>query len=385
MTKTFLQIRTEVPEASLYPEEISDLDKALIADWFDDRHVNDDDKFCKQFKRQISKEYGQYLQLVRIDPDHASYDWLVQNYKESLTQAKRTPNLSTVTTGNVTGTKTIGLEEGRQVTDGGTESHDRNGYDLHTQNVTETDSGSVQEYSNAQNPVQKTTVRTHPGRKVKSAVSSDATTHTSQGEQNVNLSKNNPMSISYANGVVGQGQMVGHADWVDTEAAGVGSATTPILDWHTASTQDETNRINNSFTHDISDPTKNYTETDETYSGTDQDVVTDAGEHDKDHSNTKVYTGEKDRAEYNSGNVTTFGKTVNTTMNIDTSITDGKDSNTTVAQTGVEDAETKVWYTGRQEAPADILERAKKFIESTCAFDFLYERLNVCFAGFYDV
>ena len=333
----------------------------------------------------IAKEYGQYLSLVRIDPDFAKYDWLVQNYQEAQRYNKRTPNLTTSTTGHSTGTKTINLDEDRTVTDGGTDTHAKTGYDLHEQNMTYTDNTTTEDSSNASNPAGKRTTTTHPNRNVKTSVSADNTSHTSQGSQEVALSKDNPMSISYTNGVTGQGQEVGHADWVDTETAGVSSATTPNLDWHTATRQDENNSINNSFTHDISDPTKNYTDLNETYTGTDQVDTQDYGQRDHVVSGTKTSQGENDRATYNSTNTITHGKTQTVSMGVDTSITDGKEDTGSVVQTGTEEGLTQSIFTGRHEAPADILERAKRFIENTNAFDFLYNALNPCFMGFYDV
>ena len=67
---------------NLYPSQIEQTDREMINDWFDFRYVCDDEKFPVFFKRYLNLYYNRYLELQRLEPGYAKYDWLVNNYLE---------------------------------------------------------------------------------------------------------------------------------------------------------------------------------------------------------------------------------------------------------------------------------------------------------------
>lgn len=80
--KTFAEILTETTAQALYPEHIDEATRQTIFEWFQFRVVCDDQKFPVFFRRVLVRDYPRYLELLRIQPDPAKYDWFVENYLE---------------------------------------------------------------------------------------------------------------------------------------------------------------------------------------------------------------------------------------------------------------------------------------------------------------
>lgn len=83
---TFTEMIQKNP--NLWPDYVSEIDKQTIINWFQFREVGDDLKFPIFFKRELDRTYNRYLEMVRIEPGKASYDWFVINYNESLNQSE---------------------------------------------------------------------------------------------------------------------------------------------------------------------------------------------------------------------------------------------------------------------------------------------------------
>lgn len=64
--------------------EIDELTKTFIYDWFQDREVNSDTHFARDFKRELNKDLWQYYQYLRIQL--TDFDPLVADYYEDYLQ-----------------------------------------------------------------------------------------------------------------------------------------------------------------------------------------------------------------------------------------------------------------------------------------------------------
>lgn len=95
MNQTFQQI---LNNGYTFPDNIDEPTQELIKEWFQYRQVADNNKFIPWFNRSLNLNYSYYRQLLRIDPTVSDYDWLIENYKESLYNSEKT--------GKTTGTDT---------------------------------------------------------------------------------------------------------------------------------------------------------------------------------------------------------------------------------------------------------------------------------------
>lgn len=108
-TLTFKEY-TEKNNALYAGTNVSELDRATIADWFNLRVVCDDDNFGTFFRRVINRDYPRYLQLMRVQPgiDGTSYDWMVQEYSAAInsvtSQVKNSGTDTVETSGSTSGT-----------------------------------------------------------------------------------------------------------------------------------------------------------------------------------------------------------------------------------------------------------------------------------------
>lgn len=86
MNLTFQQIMTN---GYSFPDTIDPATQDLIKEWFQFREVADNKKFVFWFNRSLNLNYPYYKQLLRIDPTVSDYDWLIENYKESLYNSEK--------------------------------------------------------------------------------------------------------------------------------------------------------------------------------------------------------------------------------------------------------------------------------------------------------
>lgn len=87
MNQTFQQI---LNNGYTFPTDIDKPTQELIKEWFQYRQVADNNKFIPWFNRSLNLNYPYYRQLLRIDPTVSNYDWLIENYKESLYNSEKT-------------------------------------------------------------------------------------------------------------------------------------------------------------------------------------------------------------------------------------------------------------------------------------------------------
>lgn len=116
-TKTLAQI---IEEGYQFPNIIPNSLQETITDWFALRHVSDDENFERYFNRILNRDYHRYNELIRIEAgvgeiNNTAYDWLVNSYleRETITDTQNSADgTSTETmTGAVTDTFTPRAEK----------------------------------------------------------------------------------------------------------------------------------------------------------------------------------------------------------------------------------------------------------------------------------
>lgn len=99
MTLTLTTLNKYIAAGNTLPDILDEPTKTLVTDWFGARYVNKD-KFSVYMERQCNLDYPRYLQMLRVDPISAKYDWFVEFYKEH--KSTTTGTGSDVSTGKTT-------------------------------------------------------------------------------------------------------------------------------------------------------------------------------------------------------------------------------------------------------------------------------------------
>lgn len=167
-----------------------------IEEWFDAREVVDDDMFDIYLTRVLNRDYGRYMELLRIEPGYARYDWLVNRYNEW-----RTWGTDNTATGN-DNTKTYGMNLERKHGTSETAETLTSGGDYHEHT----------EYGGSDTNTINDRTRETSGSTTPNAGSTVVTDSKA-------VDKSNPYSESYENAVAG---------------------VIPALDWKTSSSQGQT-------------------------------------------------------------------------------------------------------------------------------------------------
>lgn len=186
-------------DPNVWPEAVTDDLKLTIEDWFDNREVVDNYTFDIYFRRIINRDLSRYLELLRIEPGYAKYDWLVNRYTERMTWG------DDHTTESADSKTTYGqnIERSKGTTTNGESTQNGGSYHEHTQY-----GGS--DSTEAVNKKTDTTTSNTPG--AGTITSSDSSA----------VAKDNPYSVSYSNAEAGK---------------------IPALDWQTTSTQSQTDGV----------------------------------------------------------------------------------------------------------------------------------------------
>lgn len=323
--KTFADI---ISEGYTYPDIIPDDLQAVIYDWYKYRNVCDDEKFGDFFTRLLYRDYNQYDQLLRIEAGVSQYDWLVTKYHELQRQ--------TTGTETSTGETTKQSENGQTVndnilyTDIKTRGVSSQGSDTDSENKTVTIDGDEHTITDID---------------TETTDNIDTTIDRTNSTDTKTMAKDTPMSIEYAG------------------ATGIPSA----LDWRTASAQGEESQTGTS--QDVTDTDRTITGTDDrdvrkTTDRTDETTRTASGTdaHGETESVSNIRTGEN-------------GRTIAGT---------GSETDTVTGETENE-ATIREIMTGHDGQIANILERAKQYIITTNAWEWLAGQIDTVFMGVYDV
>lgn len=358
---TFQEMRTKNP--NLYPNQIEELDREMINNWFDSRKVCDDDKFETFFKRQLNLYYSKYLEMQRIEPGYAHYDWLVNQYLEVQRKNTGSSENSANSTNNATNNLTI--------TNNLTNTTENSGKD------TGTNSGNNSSNSTITNNLEdrNNTIITNKNNQTQtnSSTSSDTNKTTVVGSDlndTRNVSKNLPLTSSNIGHqdfnlgspeetIVTVNQIVS-LDFTDATSQSETSSTTGSL-----SNQNSLNKGNSSSTISYTgDPDKNETNATYTKTGT----VTNSGS-DTSSSTNEIKYG-KIEITTNTGSVGNSGTSNNTSEEKSTS----KNENLEQMQ-----------QSGRSGNIAEILAESYEFIKGSPAFLWLKSKLEEVFIGVYDI
>lgn len=337
--KTFKEV---IDGGYTYPESIPADLQAVIYDWFQYRYVNDNDRFETFFTRLLLRDYEQYNQLLRIEPGISKYDWLVTEYEElqrksdSTQTTAKTGNTSTTKSETTSGTESQTIDTNR--TETGTDGNTRTLTDASTERVIDTIDDSTT-YT-----IDETTSNNRSG---------NQTTDNETNTDNQTLTRALPMSTTYGSG---------------------GASGFPAgLNWETASGQEETkgNR---------------------TDGGSITSSETGGGTRNAD--NVTVLDGDRQRNVTHGGTITTVDSGTDSVTVDETKEVSGTKSGTlqgsgSVTETGsgsVEGSDTiRQIRTGRNGQIANVLTRAKEYIQTSNAWEWLAGRIETCFMGIYEV
>jgi hypothetical protein len=358
--------------------EIDEITKTFIFDWFQDREVNSDTHFARDFKRELNKDLWQYYQYLRIqltdfDPLVADY---FEDYVQNRTEGDETgTNDQTKTPGGLLKERTLTFNNER-VTEGGSDV--RRPLTTETQTTTkgitkttEVTPGAVIEESGRDVITPQTTDTQTTTRGISETTQSTpgAIIEVKQGIKQVD--KAQPVSLSYAGATAGE---------------------VPDLDWTTASAQSQNEQIQ------VTTP-KGGSDTTTVTPSNGQDVVTNAktGTETKEYTKTTTPLRGHDTTVETPGNgqdVVTNAKTGTDTQEYGkTSTKSGGHTETeslALAKDEVIDQDTtkhnesssenKRRHTGRTGMlPQWALQKAREYIAGTTAYDFLYNALQPCF------
>lgn len=352
-TKTLAEI---LSDGYVYPEGVDDLTKATIFDWFQYRHVTDNERFGTYFNRVLDRDYHRYRQMMRVEPGvqgdsgtYTNFDWLVTEYLERLEQREyngtreedNTVEISGTSSG--TGSQTHGGTT-RTVTDGsGSTTHGLTVTSSST-NTGETDSTSHDDSAS--------TAETRAGALSRTQPNSQSYTSTQMSANDNRRGYINDKTEGYNAGEKAEPQGGWSDDDAESHTVGLHKGF-PDLDIKNPTSSSDTHTTAASIG---SNKGSNHSETSDTASSTTANSGTDRTTHEND---TTV----------------THGQTVSTTNSGTTSQDTTGHSESTDESTGT----TKTRHTGRNGEIAEILTKAKGYIESTSAWDWFRGQLETCF------
>ena len=338
-----------------FPTTVDDALKSTIYDWFQYREVCDDTKFNVMFNRVLNQSMRKYNELLRIQPGqpftvdnvihYVNYDWLIQNYKESLATGS--------VSGSTSGTKTLERTGGGQDTETtrtqGTVVTDKDTTDGNTRTFNETTRTDIDRDTSASNTK---TYNERTQTDIDRDISNSSSSSGSSSDNDMSLGKASPQSVSYAGATSG---MPSHLDWSYPGSQAESKSTGTTSDTSSGSSSEDTDQ-------------------DTIHTGT----VSDSGTGTEDVDQTVTHTGTVTDAGAGTDDTTvTHNLTVTKTIQHGLDDTDEETSSGTHA----EESENKILESGRNIDTATLLQNAKEFILGSSAWDYLYGRIDTCFQG----
>ena len=360
-TKTLAQI---IEEGYRYPDYIPESLQQTINDWYALRNVVDDEKFPRYFNRVLGRDYHRYNELLRIEAgmgelDGTAYDWLVNSYleKEVVTDTSSTKD-GTVTekmTGKVTDTFTPTVEKVIEMSGednyGKTETVNRgfkrinSGTDQTTVNYGRTDTTEGTGHEN--NATSNDAIATATAKATPASVLTNSYNTGNNGEAYA-TSDSNQISVE-----------MGDMDVWDSELASPTSISQGV-DHSLTQTGIARDTYN---TNTASGSDVNSLQHGHVVADTDNGTTKQGGKDTKSSTTIESYLGDNvTEKDYNTTN-----KTTNDSVENGNSI-------------------TREIYTGRNgENMATALEKAKNYIQTTSAWEWLSKQLEPCFMAVYDI
>lgn len=325
-----------------------------IIDWFQFRHVSDNDRFPVYFNRQVKLYQNQYLNYLRIES--TEIDPMVVEYMERQ-----------ILRDSVTDTKTLGTDSNssdntntRTITNSGS---DKTTMNTNRSNTTELSTNMDDTVTHGgEDKTEAQSVDSGENKTTENSINNASTTVTTDG---TTLTSITPDSAIYPTKTVTKEdgstyQIAAYPDdlnWQyvsNQQQARNASHTTSGAEVLTTTGEEKSNSTTSStsveYGHTIQTNGSNYSNGEEEITGTDET------------------TNE-------------FGRVVSESMG-----EQGKSTSThdTTVGTNIND-DTRERYTGRHEAPQDLLSRARTYIVQTNAFRWFLEKLDPCFLWVYDI
>lgn len=352
-TKTFSQYLVENP--ALYDGiDIDESTKLAITEWFGLRYVCDDKNFSRFFRRNLQLNLRRYNEVLRIET--AKYDWFVYNYNEKLINFESTENNASgrnlksndTQTETLNSTRTPNLTE----TNGGSRTITRTPNLATTEEYTDNkaDTGTIQTQLNKTNSFNGTTEDS-------GTANSTVNTTTSSNSNTKALNSSLPNSISFT---------------------GSSEGNFPSFNWKTASAMNESKGNDTSSSNSTSNGS-NSTTTTTNNTTTDAGTTTQTNNLNTENSGSKTINQSGNETELVSDNLTKSYTGNETTTGNNSKIyssdrTENINDNRNIA------TETKDIETGRNgKSPADVIYETVKVIYNTSSFEWLKEKLEVCF------
>ena len=358
---TFQEMRTKNP--NIYPNQIEELDREMINTWFDFRQVCDDDKFETFFKRQLNLYYSKYLEMQRIEPGYAHYDWLVNQYLEVQRKNTGSSENSANSTNNAINNLTITNNLTNKTENSGKDTGSNSG--INSSNLTITN--NLEDRNN--------TIITNKNNQTQTNTSNSSDTNkTTMVGSDLNdtrsVSKNLPLTSSN----------IGHQDFnLGSQEETIVTVNQIVnLDFTDASTQSESSSTTGSLSNQNSLNT-----------GNSSSIISYTGDPDKNETNaTYTKTGtvtNSDSGTSSSTNEIKYGK-IETTTNTGTVGNSGTSNNTSEEKsTSKNENLEQMQQTGRSGNIAEILSESYEFIKGSPAFLWLKSKLEEVFIGVYDI
>lgn len=342
-----------------YPSTVDALTQATITDWFQFRRVTDNAKFGTYFNRVLNRDYHRYRQLMRIEAGvqgdtgiYTNFDWLVTEYLER--QEKREYNESR--TESSTGLNETTKSGSTNTTHGGTTklAIDDSGSTTHGLSTTTTNTSNstsnTEENSNSGN-----TTETRAGALTRNQPNAQSYT---SNEMNANDSRRG--YITDTNNGFNVGEKVFNTGDTETDSSYTVALhrNFPDLDIKNPTSSSDAHTTVGAIASNKGESETTATDTTTgTTANSGTDRTTNTGEH-----------------------ITTHGETIGTT---DTGTGRESTSGSSTGEVG-SDGLTQTQHTGRNGEIADILTRAKAYIQSTSAWDWFRGQLETCFMACLD-
>lgn len=300
-----------------------------INEWFDSRHVCDNDNFIRFFQRVLKRDYHRYNELLRIEAGaqfeaRAGYDWLVNSYLEKEIAADH----------NSSG------ENGRTITT--------------TPRVkTSTDSFLSISFGSTSTLTHGLKSETTYGRKDEGSTENLTDEGSANSTNSTAANKAMPASVAapYVDSSLSDVELSGGVDIQLTQ--GNNDSFNSELSTPSAIAKNDTNSVAHSI-RNASGSSSNQA------SG--KDTVQNSG------NDATAKTG----ADTHTGSVTVSKTGVDTVKDQGSTSDESHDL-------------THEIYTGRSGSPAEMLEKARQYIESTSAWEWFRVQLEPCFIGVYDI
>ena len=394
--------------ATLFPSNVSDDFKQAVYDWFQYREVCDDDKFPVFFRRKVAEDYGRYMEMLRVEPGYAKYDWMVTLYKEQ--ETRKTGDVTTDTSREITssGTRantttrtgssqaTVNQTSQKRGTDttatDGTETLNTQDALTGTETLARTGTQTAQRTDNLAGTQDDTITRTL-GQIIEDEMSRNLATSENRSTESANDVINVNKVLPQESGGLTRGSVMTEnipqlqgmnwqyaSDMSEQTAHGADHAT-----GGTTSTGTETRTRRPGVGHDDEVLARQTTSTGTQTTQTTNDLQ-DQTTYNTKRAQTGTIANEVDEVvTYNSDETVAGTSNKSLTDNSSLEGTNTGSSSEQGAKNISQDLTERDRYTGRDRAPAELLREAVSYIKGTCAWEWMYNQLNVCFLATYDV